>query len=114
MVRSWCHDEKAARELLAGRVAHGIDGLPGDQHGHDGGLASTRGQLEGHAEQVRVGHRGWRRPDAPKLLAGAPSLGATSVSQMAVSTASIWQKNGADAAEIGGGASAAAGAPFRG
>ena len=55
--QAWCHYEEAARELLAGRVAHRIHGLPCDEHGHDGGLAGARGQFQRDAEQVRVGHR---------------------------------------------------------
>ena len=81
-------------KLLAVRVAHGVDGLPGDEHGHDGGLAGAGGQLERDAEQLRVGIAVGAGQVLEKLLADAASLGATSVSQIAVSTASIWQKNG--------------------
>ena len=48
-------DQKAARELLAAGPAHGVDGLPGDQHGHDGGLAGAGGELQGQAQQFGVG-----------------------------------------------------------
>ena len=48
-------DEKAARKLPGAPAADGVDGLPGDQHGHDGGLASPGGELEGQAQQLRVG-----------------------------------------------------------
>ena len=41
-----CHDQESARELLAVRMARGIDGLPGDQHCHHRGLAGTGGELE--------------------------------------------------------------------
>ena len=40
IVKPGVHDEKAAREMLAAWAAHGVDRLPGDQHGHDGGLAA--------------------------------------------------------------------------
>ena len=36
-------------------MAHRIDGLPGDEHGHDGGLAGAGGQLQRQAQQLRVG-----------------------------------------------------------
>ena len=32
-----------------------VDGLPCDDHGHDGGLAGAGGQLQGQARQLRVG-----------------------------------------------------------
>ena len=48
-------DQKATGEVLAGWSAHSIDGLPGDQHGHDGGLAGTRCELECQTHQFRVG-----------------------------------------------------------
>ena len=42
--------EKTAGEFLAVRSSHRIDGLPGDEHGHDRGLAGTSGQFQGQAE----------------------------------------------------------------
>ena len=73
--------------------ARRVDGLPGDQHGHDGGLAGARGQLERQPLQAGVGVvvafcRCLRNSLPPRLR------GATSLSQTAVSTASIWQKKG--------------------
>ncbi len=47
--------EKAAGESLALRPPDGVDGLPGDQHGHDRRLARARGQLEGQSQQLRIG-----------------------------------------------------------
>ena len=43
----------------AGRVARagGVEGLPGNQHTHDGGLASTGRQLERDSQEVRIGLR---------------------------------------------------------
>jgi len=38
-----CDNEKASGKLLAARSAHGINSLPGNEHGHDGSLARTRG-----------------------------------------------------------------------
>ena len=40
--------------LLSGPT-HGVDGLPRDQHGHDGGLAGAGGQLQRQAHQFGVG-----------------------------------------------------------
>ena len=36
-------------------MAGGVDGLPGDQHGHHRGLTRASGQLQCHPQQVRVG-----------------------------------------------------------
>ena len=62
-------DQEAARELLAVRVAHRVDRLPGDQHRHDGRLAGAGRELQREAEQLGV-----------RLLVGAvdvrPELGA--------------------------------------
>ena len=48
-------NEKAPREATAAGMAHGIDGLPGDDHGHHHCFARPRGQLQGHAQQLRIG-----------------------------------------------------------
>ena len=53
--QAWGHDQKTAGETLALRVAHGVDGLPGDQHGHHRGLAGAGGELERKPHQFRVG-----------------------------------------------------------
>ena len=88
-------DEKAAREAsCCCGMTDGVDRLPGDEHRHDGRLAGAGGHLQREADQfgvrvvVGVGEvlRG--------TFAGLPGWGATSVSQMSVSTASTWQKNG--------------------
>ncbi len=47
--------EKAAGEALALRPADGVDGLPGDEHGHDGGLPGTGSELEREAHELGVG-----------------------------------------------------------
>jgi hypothetical protein len=39
------NDEEAAGEMLAAWAADSIDGLPRDEHGHDGGLSRAGGQL---------------------------------------------------------------------
>ena len=39
-------DQKAAREILAGRTTHRIDGLPGNEHGHHRRLARAGGKLQ--------------------------------------------------------------------
>jgi hypothetical protein len=36
-------------------VGHLVEGLPGDEHGHDHGLAAARGHFRGDAEQAGVG-----------------------------------------------------------
>ncbi len=86
-------DEKAAGEVLAAGAADGVDRLPGDQHRHDGGLAGAGGQLQGETQQFGVGVVVGGGQVFEESLA-VLRLGATSVSQMAVSTASTWQKNG--------------------
>ncbi len=94
-------DQEAAGERLAARAADGIDRLPGDQHRHDGGLAGAGGELQREPQQVRVGLARWRRRGARGTrLPASPIFGATSVSQIAVSTASTWQKNGRTPLEL--------------
>ena len=75
-------------------VAHGVHRLPGDQHRHDRGLAGAGGELQCDAQQVRVGFLVGGAQVFQEFRAAGTELGATSVSQMAVSTASIWQKKG--------------------
>ena len=41
--------------MFACRVPHRIDGLPGDDHGHDGGLACAGGEFQREPHQLRVG-----------------------------------------------------------
>ena len=48
-------DEEAAGEAVAAGASDGVDRLPGDEHGHDGGFAGAGGELEGEAEQFGVG-----------------------------------------------------------
>ena len=48
-------NEEAAGEAPALRPPHGVDGLPGDEHGHDRRLPRARGQLEREAHELRVG-----------------------------------------------------------
>ena len=54
-------DEEAFGKEFRGRVAGGVDRLPCDDHGHDGGLARAGGELERDAEEggVRLGIRGF-------------------------------------------------------
>ena len=56
-------------KLLAAGVAHGVDRLPGDEHGHDRGLAGAGGQLEGEAQEFRVGLLVGAFEVLPELLA---------------------------------------------
>ena len=37
------------------RTADGVDGLPGDDHRHDGGLSDAGGEFEGEPEQFGIG-----------------------------------------------------------
>ena len=57
MVRPGVTTRKPRVKLLAPRAADGVDGLPGDQHRHDGGFAGAGGELERepHELGVRVG-----------------------------------------------------------
>ena len=48
-------DKESASESLGVGPADGVDGLPGDDHCHDGGLAGAGCDLEGYAQQLRVG-----------------------------------------------------------
>jgi hypothetical protein len=50
-----CHHQEATRETLALGMADRIDGLPDDQHRHDGGLASSGCAFQRQAHQLRVG-----------------------------------------------------------
>jgi len=49
-----CDDQKSAREVLAVRAANGVDRLPGDDHGHDRGLAGAGGQFQSQTKKLRV------------------------------------------------------------
>jgi hypothetical protein len=70
------------------------DGLPGDEHRHHGGLASAGGQFESQTHQLRIGVVVGVDQVLQEGLARLAGLRATSVSQIPVSTASTWQKNG--------------------
>jgi hypothetical protein len=94
MVMPGVHDEKAAGEMFAAGAADGVDGLPGDEHGHDGGFARAGGQLQRDAQQFGIGVLVGVRQVIEQFACRSPLVGATSVSQMAVSMASTWQKNG--------------------
>ncbi len=91
------HDQEAAAEQRAAGRADGVDGLPGDEHGHDGRLAASGRHLQRDAQQVGVGG-GVGGADVGPDWRGGARVRATSVSQMQVSTASTWQKNGRTAA----------------
>jgi hypothetical protein len=67
---------------------------PGDEHGHDGGFPGAGGEFQSQPEQLRIGFVVGVLEVFEKRAAGLPSFGATSESQMATSTASIWQKKG--------------------
>ena len=85
-------DQEGAREAVGSwRVRDGVERLPGDDHRHDGGLARARRHLQGQAEELGVG-LGIRWPGSRSRWACCRLGRATSVSQISVSTASIWQK----------------------
>ena len=87
-------DEEAAREALAARAAHRVDRLPGDEHRHHGRLAGAGGELQREARSSGLASALAVVEVLEEPLAVADRCGATSVSQIAVSTASTWQKNG--------------------
>ena len=84
MVRPGVTTRKPRVNCLLLRPAHGVDGLPGDEHGHDGGLAGAGGQLQRQAQQLRVGVVvGVGEVLEERACPALPMCGATSVSQMA-------------------------------
>jgi len=70
-----------------------VDGLPGDEPSHHLGLAAAGRELERQAHQIRVGVAVGRCQVVEQPLA-VLRLRRDSFSQIAVSTASTWQKNG--------------------
>jgi len=48
-------DEERVGEAVVLRVGQLVEGVPGDEHGHDDGLAAAGGHFEGHAEEEWVG-----------------------------------------------------------
>ena len=53
--QAWGDDQEPARVGFARWASDGIDGLPGDEHRHDGCFACTGGEFERQARQVRIG-----------------------------------------------------------
>ena len=49
------HDEEPTGEVLAIRATDGVDGLPGDDHGHDRGFARAGGEFQGQSHKFGVG-----------------------------------------------------------
>ena len=87
-------NEKAACELLALRSPDGVDGLPGDQHRHQGRLAGACGELQRRTRElgVRVAVRGGEVvEDSLRALAGVGSDLGEPDGRLHAST---WQKNG--------------------
>ena len=91
------HQETPAVEV-ASRCPDIVDGLPGDQHGHDGGLAAAGGHFQGGAgaNQGLGCSLAASQPLSDSVVA-ALARRATSVSQMAVSTASTYGEERPDA-----------------
>jgi hypothetical protein len=48
------HHQKAAGEASAAGLADGVGGLPGDDHGHDGGFAGAAGQFQRPTHEFRI------------------------------------------------------------
>ena len=48
------HHQKATGEARAVRAPHRVHGLPGDEHGHDGGLARAGGEFQRQAVEAGV------------------------------------------------------------
>jgi hypothetical protein len=85
------HDEEGAGEPVAAGMAGGMDYLPGDQHRHDSGSAGA-----GREFSAMRSNSGFASLLAPRrcvqiLAPAAARSGATSASQITVSTASIWR-----------------------
>ena len=55
MVRPGATTRKPRVKCLAAGAAHGVDRLPRDEHGHDGGLARAGGQLQREAHEFGIG-----------------------------------------------------------
>ena len=81
-------------KVLLLRAANSVDGLPGDQHGHHGRFACAGGKFEREAKDFGIRLLVGALEMVQKFTAASALFGATSVSQIAVSTASIWQKKG--------------------
>src|SRR5690606_4488356 len=61
-------DQKAARELLAVRMADSIHRLPGYQHRHYGRLTGAGGELQRQAHELRIGLRVAALDVSPEFL----------------------------------------------
>ena len=68
-------DKKTAGEFPSVGPADGVDGLPGDDHRHDGSLAGAGGELQRDAGQLRVGVPAGAGEPVEDALAGRPQLG---------------------------------------
>ena len=51
---AWSHNQKSLGKSIALRVPHRVDGLPGDQHGHDRGFSRPGRQLERKTHQLGI------------------------------------------------------------
>ena len=85
----WSHDKESARESLTVGMALGIDRLPHDQHRHYSGLAGACRHLQCETHDLRVGFFVGVGKMVEQSTPRTPMLGATTVSQIATSTASI-------------------------
>ncbi len=47
--------QKTEGKTFAVRIPHGVDGLPGNEHGHDRGFARTGGEFQGQTRQAGIG-----------------------------------------------------------
>ena len=112
MVRPGATTRNPRVKLLA-LAAYGVDGLPGDEHRHDGRLAGAGGELQREPRQLRVGvalaFARWSRNALARLAELRRDLGQPDGSLDGLDLA----EERADAAEIVMCASAGAGARFR-
>jgi hypothetical protein len=88
------YGKERPREGFRVGAAGGVDRLPGDEHCHHGCLAGSSGEFQREAEQIGIGALVGLASANRGSAGRGPALGATSASQIAVSTASTWQKNG--------------------
>ena len=69
------NDQEAPGKTAAVGAANRIDGLPGDQHGHDGGFAGTGSEFQAESPKVRVGVKVGFVEMVQKALTGVAQFG---------------------------------------
>ena len=71
---SGCDDQKSFGVFFAVGATDGVDGLPSNQHCHDGRFARSGGELQCQSKQLRVGFRVNRFQQVDEFLAGLSNL----------------------------------------